>query len=293
MDEYKIDEYFLYNSFKNDGENFKQLINRFFGHQAQNIIQDIQKVSSNKMVNTNGVLSSKLTNDDFYKIYAKYVKLPDENEKRQLFSKPNGRQIKFANAVDRLFHDAKMEKPSEIIYLDYGCNDGMFTQAIAKHFNIPNKNVWAVDIVQEPYIIKTAGFNYVRLDLNDIEGSLSKLPNCNFITIINVIHHIPAQSREPLLKILNKKISPGAKIIIKEHDCLDNETNHKYAMYIAEWHKLYKVLYKESDSMGELYLMNVDQLSAYMMLLHANLKTKFYERESDILKAYCALYAKE
>jgi hypothetical protein len=78
MDEYKIDEYFLYNSFKNDGENFKQLIHRFFGSQASNVMRDVQiKISSNK-----------LTNNDFYNIYSRYVKPPNENEKQQIFNKP-------------------------------------------------------------------------------------------------------------------------------------------------------------------------------------------------------------
>lgn len=280
MDEYKLPTYFLYDSFVHDYINFKQLIDRFFRQNSRNILNDIQLITHNK----------KITNDDFYDIYRKYVTVSKSVEKK-VVDVLNRRQTSFIDSVEKLLKISNI-KLNDIVYIDYGCNNGMFTHATAKHFNIPAKNVWAVDLIDKPHIIKEKCYNYVKLDVNNLEESLSQLPECNLITIINVIHHIPFDVRDNLLKILDKKIQHNATIIIKEHDC---ESQNKFANYIAEWHKLYKILYNESDAMGELYLMNVNQLAAYMMLLHANLKAKFYDytNQTDILKSYYAIFRKE
>jgi 2-polyprenyl-3-methyl-5-hydroxy-6-metoxy-1,4-benzoquinol methylase len=285
MNEYKTDEYFLYESFKHDRLNFTQMIRRFFGARSSGVMSDIFKMSAD----------GKHPNKYFYDTYSKYVKPYTKEEIIADYERSfrgNSRQEKFIKAIDKLFHTAKVPIPKDIIYLDYGCNDGMFALAVAKHFKIPAKNVYCVDIIEKPYIVDKAGFNYIKLDLNDIQVSLEKLPECNLVTIVNVIHHIPFEERDQLFKILDKKIKSESAIIIKEHDCGPGEYNHKYAMYIAEWHNMYKVLYNESNEMGKLYLMNVDQLSAYMMLMHANLKTFFHEHQDDILKAYYALFIK-
>lgn len=164
-----------------------------------------------------------MKNQDFYTIYSQHVKAPSKEDviadKKRVFDNLNGRQKKFIHALDRILMSYKFDSVN-LIYLDYGCNDGMFTYAVAKHFNIRAENVWAVDILEEtPYIIKNAGFNYVRLDLSDVSGSLAKLPKCNFVTIINVTHHIPIDDREGLLKLLDHHISSKSPIVIKEHEC--------------------------------------------------------------------------
>jgi len=288
INEYNIDEYFLYDSFMNDNKNFIQMIGRFFRNHMNEVLDEIKKQSNKK-----------LTNKEFYNIYSKYVQ-PKTIEEKQLsydkiFKESGSRQEKFTYYIDKLFELTRTKLPDSehIIYLDYGCNDGEFALAITKHFNILPKNVYCIDIIDKPYIVNKAGFNYIKLDLNDVEKSLSQLPEINLVTIINVIHHIPPENRDSLLKILNKKIKSKAHIIIKEHDCGPGKENHKFLMYISEWHKMYKALYQETDMMGRLYLMNISQLSAYMHLLDAFLKKAFHEKPDDILKAYYAMFIKK
>ena len=87
---------------------------------------------------------------------------------------------------------------SNIVYLDYGCNDGMFTVAMAKHFNILPHNVWAVDLIDKPKLIEEAGYNYIKATQQNIEEMLLKLPEVNLVTIVNVIHHIPPNIKPPV-----------------------------------------------------------------------------------------------
>lgn len=281
--EYKTDEYFLYDSYQNDKNNFNQLIGRFFRAQYSEVLNEIK------------LANKKLTNEEFYNIYSKYVK-PYTVEYKQkksdeLMNSFGVRQDKFINNIEQLFKLSNTRPAENLVYLDYGCNDGAFALAIQKHFKIEPKNVYCVDLIDKPYIVEKMGYNYIKLDLERIEESLSVIPEVNLVSIINVIHHIPPMGRDELFKIINKHIKPKSHILVKEHNC-GPEQERKYHMYISEWHKMYKVLYGEKDTMGELYLMNVGQISAYMHLLDSFLKKIIHEKD-DILKAYYALFIKK
>lgn len=278
---YDVEEYFLWNAYKNKHKLFTQMIGRFFKDKSSQVLYDIKNI-----------IHTHPKNAEFYSIYKKYIKkTPVDLD--FLLSASSGRQRNFIKQISQLFENNELKIVSpDSIYVDYGCNDGAFAVAIAKHFKLPPKNVYCCDIIDCPPLVKKAGFNYIKINLNNIKESIMKLPDIDLLTIINVLHHIPPESRGEIFKALDLKLKKMGNTIVKEHNCNMGLYNDEYKSFIKTWHNLYIVLYEETDFMGEINFISLDHLKVYMIGTHSVMRNYIPDENDDILKSYLALFVK-
>lgn len=282
MSNYGVKEFFLYNAYKKNYKLYEQMIRRFFKNKSYAVLQEIRKLTQR---------GHPIANDKFYEIYKNHIEMfkPDI---QKLLAANTGRQINFIKGVEQLFGDEKNIPNSNSVYVDYGCNDGAFAVAMAKRFNIAPSNVYCCDIINKPILVEKSKFNYIQIDLNNIQDSLNKLPKTDLLTVINVLHHIPPESRGNVFQAFDKCLKSGANIIFKEHNCNPGIFNDTYKDFIREWHKLYAVLYNETDFMGDINFLSFDHLKAYMSIAHSLMKSYISDSDDDILKSYYALFVK-
>jgi len=282
---YGVEEYFLYNSYKKNYKLYEQMINRFFKKNAHRVLEKVKS-----MVASSGMVKNAV----FYDIYKQFID-KFEPDLAKLVAAETGRQKIFIKYVDELFIDEKINF-TNAVYVDYGCNDGAFAVAIATRFKIKPSNVYCCDIINKPALVSAKNYNYVKIDLNNVAGSLSSLPKTDLLTVINVFHHIPPSSRAELFKFFDLCLKPNAYTIVKEHNCNTGLYNDEYKNYIKEWHKLYAVLYNEVDFMGDINFISIDHLKVYMIGTHSLIKSYIFEgtdkETDDILKPYYALFLK-
>lgn len=283
MSDYGVEEGFLKYVVSFRQNDYYQMMKRFFGRKADNVIRDVKLLVKN---------NPNVKNEDFYDIYRRYHE-KFEFDINQLLRAETNRQIKFMNAVSDLFKEAKTGVNPDAVYLDYGCNDGAFAVAMAKFFKLNPKNVWCYDLIDIPPLVKKAGFNYVKIDLDKYDECMAGLPKSDLVTIINVIHHIPVNIRGLTFQALDRAMNTGSYVMIKEHDCDDSMFNSEYNMFVKEWHKLYAKLNGESDFMGEINFVSMNHAKMYLFSAHCMIVSYIKAEQWDILKSYYALFRKQ
>ena len=230
--QYNVDEYFIHELYKTDNAKFRDMMIKFFDDDLNNIIADID-----------GLENKKPTNTEFYNIYAKYKKTTKTRPERN---------HRFGNIIKTFFKNIKLDE--NINYVDYGTGEGSFAVETSIAFNINPKNVYCVDITDEPPLVKKHGFNYIKLDINNIDQSLNSLPKIDLITIINVIHHIPIDVRNIILNKLKEKSHSDTYLFVKEHNCDNSDRSN--ANIISEWHNMYNFLNGKKNNMGSINYIN-------------------------------------
>lgn len=277
---YKIKEYFQYDLYTKKMHLFKSMIGRFFGKDSHQIIKEI----GNK-INTSG----KLKNDDFYQIYKKFIRNKPPQDTKTLLNAETNRQKKHMSIILELFKNTKYEFDKNTVYVDYGCNDGALTIAVVKLFNLNPKNVYCFDLIDQPELVKLAGYNYIKIDTKNLENIFKNIPKINLLTIINVLHHMNNEDRIDLTTTLNKKLS-NCYTIIKEHNCNLNIFDTVYRNLITEWHNLYVKLRNEANFMGEIDLISYNHVKIFMYDMHSTCIGYIPDQEYDILRSYMALF---
>jgi len=150
----------------------------------------------------------------------------------------NYRVIKRIKEIEQLTHNL-FKHPIEN-YLDFGGGDGSITLGISKYFKCIN--TYCVDIKNwddnKPRKYLYNQLNYI--DVNKYNPTFNILQNSlNLITAFQVFHHMLDVSTT--LKILYDLLKPGGYLIIREHDCDNNDTR----MLIDIEHILYDYVYDE------------------------------------------------
>ena len=261
---YKIDEGFLYELCTVHTYVFRKMLGKFYYRaQNDNIVDEVK--------------NSDKTNDGIYDILTKH--------KIHLFkSSDDNRDEYIIEQVKEFIEKAELDKTSVII--DYGCNDGKFINAVAKYLDIDPKNVHCYDINDTPDLIREKGYNYTKIDTENIYDSLKYMQKADMIFMSNVLHHVPKDSREA---VINAFIGSKSKyLLVKEHNCSDDDRFD--ANMIRLWHNMYMILFDEVYDMGEISFISYDMFSEIAK------KNGFSEiasskNDKSLIKPYYVLFA--
>jgi 2-polyprenyl-3-methyl-5-hydroxy-6-metoxy-1,4-benzoquinol methylase len=109
--------------------------------------------------------------------------------------------------------------------LDIGCGSGAFLYLVGK-FRHP-KTLCGLDIndktLEEARILLNSSGFEGRLKLKNIEKSClaEEVASVNFVSLIDVIHHVPVEKQRELVTDLCQSAKKGTKILIKDIDKSD------------------------------------------------------------------------
>jgi SAM-dependent methyltransferase len=112
-------------------------------------------------------------------------------------------------------------------YLDIGCFDGNITETIGNNFNLNNLQIHGVDIKPyatvdiKPYAtvdIKPSLYDNIIFSLYDGRTLPYSDNSFDLITCLMVLHHIPKNNLNFLLREINRVMKPGGILILREHD---------------------------------------------------------------------------
>ncbi len=128
-------------------------------------------------------------------------------------------------------------------YLDYGCGECDVTEFLGKKLNLKKTNILAVDIegwmgelYDEP---KSNEISFTKIK---IDGQLPYKDNSiNLITLFQVLHHIPDMNKAFIE--INRVLKPGGIIIIREHNCAEDDKELEALINIE--HGIWDILVRE------------------------------------------------
>jgi SAM-dependent methyltransferase len=149
--------------------------------------------------------------------------------------KDNKRGNSMKNTLERYKSKWEQIKPSE--YLDVGCYQGDITKSVGEYFNLKKDKIHGIDIKQ---YIETEDFTYTVYDGINIPYEDNKF---DVITCFMILHHIPNDSLEGLLKEIYRVMKPGGFLLLREHNADKHDYDildilHSYYDYIltnATW----------------------------------------------------------
>lgn len=176
------------------------------------------------------VMSSDLPKTD-YEYYSSFKPQYDDltiieqenNNDKAIVKQNKGSQI------DKKLKSLKIKTTKPTTYLDFGCGDGKFTKEIMEHYKILKTNTYGVDKKKYPSI-DDMGIRFLESNIPNVTSESTdtskqfrfKLPiednTIDIVTVFMVLHHIPKQYHENVIKELYRIISPNGVLILKEHN---------------------------------------------------------------------------
>lgn len=235
------DDPFIYQIKKLITTNDKPIIN----NNINTLINNMKKVLvlPNKGTNAYNELRDKLTgvleNNDlanYTKIIKSYKLLPETNNDYRINER--------VKSIDDMLKEVGFNMQNMKV-LDIGAGNGDIISAIKVHYQLPKKNVYAIDQ-------KLPELNDVTALTYDENGRVPLADNSvNVILLYAVLHHVEPTLRIGLMKEVQRVLAPGGIVIIREHD--DDKTTAFY-QYIDFIHVLWYITKNETDD--PLYMLN-------------------------------------
>jgi len=210
-----------------------------------------------KIINKNLAQWINLTDEE---IYSKLINLrnnetesvSDDEKKEHKKSKPSKSKkpninkkipYKYKERWEVIRNSIKKVNIGVTRYLDYGCGECDITEFLGKKLNLKKVNILAVDIegwmgeLYDKPKSKQITFTQIKLD-----GKLPyKTKSISLITLFQVFHHIPDMNQS--FVEINRVLKPGGIIIIREHNC--DEDNKKLEALINIEHGIWDVIVRE------------------------------------------------
>jgi hypothetical protein len=263
---WKYTDDFLIELQKKNSETFKLFVQRFFKREKSAIVlAEVRKKSPS-------------TAAELYQIFAKYVRPSGEININNILLGRIGRQLNF---MEDLWKLPKIPRPSRM--LDFGCNDGVLTVCLNKHFRPLVLD--GCDLVPIPEVFQKTEWNYIKLNGTGIENLNESIgEKYQLVSALNVLHH--TQNPKEYLSFLISKLARGdttSYIFLKEHDTTNGTIND---CIIREWHRMYEVLYKEEYSMGDISFVPYKVLAEWIEELGGEVIYYEAKKGSDFLEIY-------
>lgn len=111
-------------------------------------------------------------------------------------------------------------------YLDYGGGEGYMAEEIGKKLHLARENIHVVDVAEWSgrKFTPSEGVVFHEIGKNGSCSDLANIPDnsIDLITVFHVLHHVPVDQRESVLRSLNRVLSPNGLMILYEHDCMQN-----------------------------------------------------------------------
>jgi len=142
--------------------------------------------------------------------------------------------------------------PKEGTIVDLGCGFGIFANFLATQST--DRKVIGIDLNEKRILLakeifsSSSNLDFVCSNITD-----TKIPKTDFITAIDVLHHIPSlELQTKLLRECNSVLSKGGRLILKD---LDTKPRWKYFWNLIHDYVMTKgepVLYQNQNSVEEL-----------------------------------------
>lgn len=157
------------------------------------------------------LISTSENEEDFYSNLSKEV---------QEYTKDSGFVKSKQPDISEILANRKL--PSNPIYVDIGCGNGVLTKTVAENLGIKEENVYGIDVSKPT---KTMGINIFEYDGKNIPD---ELPRFDIATLFVVLHHLENKKQaQKLLKLIYDNMNKGGYLIIKEHE-IKNEQDAAY-----------------------------------------------------------------
>jgi len=110
--------------------------------------------------------------------------------------------------------------------LDFGCGVGLLTEALARHLafaQLTGFDVSAESLAAVPVALREVALREVTLrehiKFTSVPADMGE--NHDVVVVSNVLHHVAVAQRDEILADLAKRLAPGGKLLIFEHNPLN------------------------------------------------------------------------
>lgn len=143
---------------------------------------------------------------------------------------------------------ANQELPSNPVYVDIGCGNGVLTKSVARNLGIKEENIYGIDVSKPT---KATGINIFKYDGKNIPDGL---PHFDIATLFVVLHHLENKEQaRKLLKSIYDNMNQDGYLVIKEHEIKNEQDTAYWRVIHALKGKVMGGAYPDLDC-GNLYL---------------------------------------
>jgi len=189
------------------------------------------------------IISKAYNNDDLNKTINNLRKVQrDFGLDKELYSEAIAIS-KAKGLVNRLKYSKKIKEKKFNCVLDFGGGDGNIVHNVGKLLNLKKENVYVSDITSWSGIDWESKMNknviHVYPDkLNEVKRKF------DLIIVSHVLHHIKDDKLQEYISTFYKLLNPKGIILLKEHNCYENEDKKKYLIDLE--HMLYDTVLSQS-----------------------------------------------
>lgn len=156
---------------------------------------------------------------DYDRVKSQFNSLADS------YSEVTSKQHAFFDSNTRYLQEYKVAIAKELVprpntVLDYGCGVGLLQEFLGSYYS--NATIYAADISEDSlaYIHR----HYPDTKVLDCDAALNQ--SYDLIVVSCVLHHVPLNDREDLLKRLVKALNEGGSLLVFEHNPLNPVTQY-------------------------------------------------------------------
>lgn len=209
------------------------------------LINNMKKalVLPNKGTDAYNKLKDNITNvlekndiDGFNNILKSYKLLPETDNKQRINER--------VKSIDTMLK-AITFNTNNMKVLDIGAGNGDIINALKHYYQLPKKNVYAID-QKLPDLKDVTSLTYTKKGTIPLEDN-----SINVILLYAVLHHIEPTIRNQVMKEIQRILAPGGIVIIREHD---DDKSKEFYQYIDFIHILWYVTRDETQD--PLYMLN-------------------------------------
>ena len=174
----------------------------------------------------------------------KYLKNPNQ----PLICESYGKAISTSKIILNLLNKTNINLDNINSYMDFGAGNGINAKTIGLLLNIKNNNIHCLDIKNAEFKINQKNLNkkcnvhiYDGINFNsskNLNNEINILKNnsISLITCFQVLHHIPINVLDNIIKQMYEKLNKNGVLIIKEHNAKKKDIN-----YLQVVHYLYYI----------------------------------------------------
>lgn len=168
--------------------------------------------------------------------------------RKEILSREKKENDDISRSKTRVKHISSFYHSKPQSYLDLGGGDGSITSAIGRHFDLKKENIICAD-VESWYDIydKKYDCTYVTINENELPFNSEEF---SLVTCFQSLHHM--KNLENRLKDIHRILKKGGTIIIREHDCVDDNMR----MLIDIEHCIFELVLKDNQKFVNEYYAN-------------------------------------
>jgi 2-polyprenyl-3-methyl-5-hydroxy-6-metoxy-1,4-benzoquinol methylase len=156
---------------------------------------------------------------DYERVRSQFNSLADT------YSEVTSKQHAFFDSNTQYLQEYKVAIAKELVpepktVLDYGCGIGLLQEFLGSYYSA--STIYAADISEDS--LAHIHHHYPDTKVLDCETALQQ--SFDLIVVSCVLHHVPIEDREGLVKRLMKAVNEGGSLLIFEHNPLNPVTQY-------------------------------------------------------------------